>query len=177
MIKNNFIRFVLLLLLVFVMGCGGQKPLTVAEVIRNAERLNGKTIRVRALAYLLVDPSQAEMWMFGGCAPGSTEGHVIGWLTLYDSIDRDDLAHYGVPHDKTGIKISDSNFHCEGNYCKMTCAPFEVTSQQMYELVGTLRVNGPSNFTLENIDLKQSSQLVDGEWKSISPGNLDVMFP
>lgn len=170
-------RFILPLLFIFVTACSGQKPLTVAEVVQNAERLNGKTVRVRALAYLWVNPSRTEMWMFGGCAPGSTDGHVVGWLTLYDAIDRDDIAHYGVPHDETGIKISESNFHCEGNYCQMICSSFDATSEQMYQFVGMLRVNGQSDFTLENIDLDRSSRLVDGEWVPIREGDFNVFFP
>ena len=105
--RNNLIRFVVLLLFAFDTGCGGQKPLTAAEVIQNAERLDGKTIRVRGMAYLWIDPSQAAMWMF----------------------------------------------------------------------VGTLQVNEDSELILQNIDLEQSSQLVDGKWLPISTGNFDVMFP
>ena len=89
MIWKNTLRFVALLLFATVAGCSGQKALTVAEVIQNAECLDGKTIRVRGLAYLWVDPSQAEMWMFGDCAPktdpSARQGVVFGWLTLYDS--------------------------------------------------------------------------------------------
>jgi hypothetical protein len=179
---KNLLRFVMLIVFLFVTGCGKQKPLTVAQVVQNAKDLDGKTIRVRGLAYLWIDPSVPEMWMFGGCAlePDGTlskQGHVAGWLTLYDSIDRDDIIQYGVPHDKTGIKISESNFHCEGSFCKMTCSPFTVTSQQTYEFVGTLRVNGDSDLALEDIDLKQSSQLVDDEQRPISTGDFNVMFP
>lgn len=177
MVKNNPMRFILPLLFVFMAAYSEQKPMTVAEVIQNAEKLDGKTIRVRSLAYLWSNPTRAEMWTFGGCAPGSTEGHVTGWLTLYDAIDRNDIVQYGVPYNETGIKISEAGFRCEGNYCKMTCSPFKVISEQTYEFVGTLRVNGASDFILEDIDIEQSSQLVNGKWEPLSTGSFDLMFP
>lgn len=120
------------------------------------------------------------MWMSGGCRPDtdpSMPGNVNGWLTLYDQIDMDDLRHYGAPHDDTGIKISKASFHCDGNYCLMTCQGFEAISLRMYEFFGILRVNADSELILENIDLNESSQLVDGEWLPISTGKLQVYFP
>ena len=59
----------------------------------------------------------------------------------------------------------------------MTCSSFEVTSQQMYEFVGTLRINEEAELILENLDLNRSSQLVDGKWVSIPTGDFDLMFP
>lgn len=172
MTRNNLIRFVALLLFVFVTGCGEQKPQTVAQVIQNAKALDGKIVRVRGRANLLVDPSEAEMWGAGGCMPKTDPsfrpGVAEGWLTLYDPLTQDDGAI---------IKIAESSFHCEGDYCKITCAPFKVTAHEMYEFVGTLRVNGDSEFILENIDLEQSRQLVNAEWTAISTGNFDVIFP
>jgi hypothetical protein len=170
---KNLLRFVVLIVFIFITGCGQQKPMTVARVIQDAKSLDGQTIQVRGLANLRVDPSRAEMWMFGGCAPGSPEGHVVGWLTLYDPLSQGQ----DNPDNAISIKIAESSFHCEGNYCKITCSPFQATSYEMYEFVGTLRVNGDSDFTLENIDLEQSSWFVNGEWKPISAGNFDVMFP
>ncbi len=184
MFSKNLVRFVVIILFVFVTGCSRQKPLTVAEVIQNAEKLDGKTVRVRGVANVWVDPSQAEMWRFGGCAiaPDGTllkQGHVSGWLTLYDSIDpeKEDLWAYGGPRDAIGVKISESSFKCEGDYCKLTCSPFEVASLQTYEFVGTLRVGTGSALILENIDLDRSSQLVDGKWIPLQKGNFDVFFP
>lgn len=178
---KNLVRFIAMILLVFVTGCGGQKALTVAKVIQNVERLDGKTIRVRGLANLWVDPSRGEMWMYGGCAlktdPNTRQGYVRGWLTLYDSIESEGLWAYGGPQDQTGVKISESSFDCEGDYCKITCSPFEVVSQRMYEFTGTLQVNENSEYILENIDLEQSRQLVDGKWVPIQKGNFDVSFP
>ncbi len=168
MIRNNLLRLIALFLFIFVTGCSKQKPLTVKQVIQNAKALDGKTIRVRGRVNLPTKPSQAEMWMFGGCAPGSTEGHVVGWLTLYDPLTQNEEAD---------IKIAESSFHCEGNYCKITCSPFQVAAYEVYEFVGTLRVNGVLDLTLENIDLEQSRQFVNGEWAAISTGNFDVMFP
>lgn len=178
---KNHVRFGLFILLALLTACSGPKALTVAEAVQDAERLDGHTIRVRGLAYLWVDPSQAEMWMFGGCMPTTDpnygQGVVKGWLTLYDSIDPEDIAHYGVPYEETGIKISESYFHCGGNYCGMTCSSFEVVSQRMYEFVGRLQVDDQSGLILEELDLDQSSQLVDGNWTTISNGNFEVMFP
>lgn len=182
MIRDIPIPSIALLLFAFVTACSGQKPLTVAEVVENADRLDGKSIRVRGLAYLWVDPSRAEMWMFGGCAvdPDGTlskQGNVVGWLTLYDSEYPDNWGGDDAPRNVTGVKVSESSFHCNGDYCKITCSPFEVTAQRMYEFAGTLRVNGVSDFILENIDLDQSSQFVDGKWMPLSAGNFGVMFP
>jgi hypothetical protein len=121
------------------------------------------------------------MWMSGGCIPKTDpsyrQGVVVGWLTLYDSLEADDLAEDGTPRDKPGIKISEENFRCDGDYCKITCSSFEVVSLRMYEFVGRLRINSSSEPILEEIDLGQSSQLVNGSWTSISTGNIDVMFP
>ena len=44
--------FAFLILITFVTGCGAQEPLTVSEVIQNAEALDGETIRVRGQANL-----------------------------------------------------------------------------------------------------------------------------
>ncbi len=180
--RDRLTRFVPLLLFVFVIGYGRQKPLTVAEVIQNAERLDAKTIRVRGMAYLWVDPFQAEMWMSGGCAvdPDGTlskQGNVVGWLTLYDSAYPANWGGDDAPRDVTGVTISEAAFHCGGDYCKITCSPLEVVAQRMYEFVGTLRVNESSKLILENIDLDRSSQLVDSRWIAISDGTFDVVFP
>jgi hypothetical protein len=154
----------------------------VAEVVQNAERLNGRTIRVRGVANVWVKPPQAEMWRTGGCVPKTDpsyrQGYVEGWLTLHDSIDpqAEDLWVYGGPRDRIGIKISETNFDCKGDYCGMTCSPFEVVSLRTYEFVGTLRVRG-DELILENIDLEQSSQLVDSEWTAIPKRDFPVFFP
>jgi hypothetical protein len=181
MSQNQFVRWIVLLLIAFVTACSGPKSLTVTQVLQNADRLDGKTIRVRGQAYLWVDPSQAAMWMTGGCIPKTDpsyrQGVTTGWLTLYDSLQEDNLAEDGTPRDKPGIKISEENFRCNGDYCTMTCSPFEVTSLRTYEFVGTLRTNPNSELILEDIDLGQSSQLVDGKWTSISTRKFDVMFP
>jgi hypothetical protein len=180
--RKNIVLIMLFLILAFSTGCSEQKPLTVSEIIQDAETLNGKTVRVRGVAYLWMDPSQAEMWMLGGCVPptdvsSSSQGNVVGWLMLYDSIDPLDIKNYGIPHDETGIRISNSDFHCNGNYCKMTCEPFEITSQQTYEFVGVLRAGQQPELVLENIDLEQSSQLVNGNWVPLQTGNFNIMFP
>jgi hypothetical protein len=175
-------QFVWIIPIVFLVSCSGQKPLTVLEVIQNAETLNGKTIRVRGQAYLWIEPSLAEMWNYGGCVPNSdasasSEENVVGWLTLYDKIDPNDLKNYGAPHDNIDIKISEDNFHCKGNYCGMTCLSFEVKSQQTYEFIGTLRLDGESELILENIDLGASRQLMNGEWIPTLPGEFSIVFP
>ena len=120
--------------------------------------------------------------MFGGCVPPSvggspSQGQVVGWLTLYDQIDPDDLKDYDAPHDGNGIKISESSFHCEGDYCKTTCSSFEVVSQRTYNFAGTLRLNEASELILEDIDLARSSQLVDGQWVSMRTGEFSFWFP
>jgi hypothetical protein len=96
-------QFSVVLLAILVTGCGG-KAWTVAEVIQKAERLEGKTIRVRGLANLWIAPSQAQMWMYGGCAvktdPNERQGSVKGWLALYDSLESESGWSYGTPHDQ-----------------------------------------------------------------------------
>lgn len=178
---KNLPRLVMLLFFVLVTACRGQETLTVTEVIQNAERLNGKTIRVRGLAYLWTDPSRAEIWAAGGCTPKTDPsyrpGAASGWLTLYDSIDPADLKDYGEPYNRTGLKISESSFHCNGDYCKIKCSSFEGVSQRMYELVGIFRIKAGPEFILENIDLEASSQLIDGTWTSLSTGEFDLMLP
>lgn len=179
--RNHLTGWIVLLLFALVTSCNGQKTFTVAEVIQNAERLDGKTIHVRGFAYLWMNPSQAEMWKTGGCIPKTDPSYrqiaVGGWLTLYDSVFSDNWGGDDAPRDEIGVKISESSFDCKGDYCGLTCSPFEVVSQRMYELVGTLRVNGNSEFILENIDLDQSRQLVDGEWISIQKADFVVPFP
>jgi hypothetical protein len=65
---------------------------------------------------------------------------VRGWLALYDHIDPEDLRKSGAPHDRIGIRISDSDFHCEGDYCRLSCSPFEPASLRPYEFTGRLRL-------------------------------------
>lgn len=165
-------------------GCASApKTLTVSEVIEQAEALNGETIRVRGVAYLWTEPSSSEMWNYGGCIPASAGPPkwevVVGWLTLYESIDPDDLGLYGsaAAYDKRGIRIADSSFHCDGGICGLTCQPFTVQSRHTYEFIGTLRVDNSGQLTLEEIDLEQSAQLVNGELQSIPAENFPVMFP
>ena len=180
-VSKTFIGFATLIVLVAITGCGGQKSLTVTQVLQNADRLDGKTIRVRGQAYLWVDPSRAEMWMSGGCIPKTDpsyrQGVVTGWLTLYDSLGEEDLAGDGTPQDKTGIRISGENFRCDGDYCKITCSPFEAVSLRMYEFVGRLQINPDSELKLEDLDLDQSRQFVNGTWTSLASKTFDVMFP
>jgi hypothetical protein len=181
--KSQIRSTILLLMLLFLTACGSSRnPLTVSEVIQNAEVLDGKTVRVLGMAYLWTDPTQAAMWMFGGCAvyPEGTEvrqGFVKGWMTLYDSLEPEDFSRTGAPDDKPGIRISKSDFYCEGDYCKITCSAFEVVSKRMYELVGVLRAGQGSELILENIDLEQSSQLVDEKWIPLQTGDFEVGFP
>lgn len=181
MIWKNRWQLLLFALVVVVAGCSRERSLTVTEVIQNAESLNGKTIHVRGFAYLWIDPSQAEMWGSGGCIPKTDpsyrQGVVAGWLTLYDSIYEDNWGGDDAPRDAIGVKISESSFDCNGDYCRLTCSPFEVVAQRMYEFVGTLKVNEKSEFILENIDLDRSRQLVEGKWLSIQNGDFVIPFP
>ena len=181
MIRNNFLRWISLLLFAFGVGCREQKPWTVAQVIQNAELLDGKTIRVQGFAYLWMGPSLAEMWMTGGCIPKTDPSYkqraVKGWLMLYDSVFPDNWGGDDAPRDEIGVKISESSFDCKGDYCGLTCSPFEVVSERMYEFVGRLEVNGDTEFILKNIDLDESSQFVDGKWVSIQKGDFPVPFP
>lgn len=182
MIGKNTLRLVAIIMLAFVAGCSQQKSLTVSDVIQNARALDGQTIRVHGQVFLWTEPSREEMWLSGGCVPitdasHSSPGTVVGRLTLYDSIDPEDLRQYGAPHDKTSLTIPESAFHCNGDYCKITCSPFEVVSERAYQFVGTLRVTEEAGLFLENIVLEQSSQFVDGSWIPLQKGNFDVMFP
>lgn len=173
-----------LILSAFVLaaGCGGgQKTLAVSDVIRNARALDGKTIRVRGQAYFWMEPSREEMWMFGGCAINpdgspSKRGHVVGWLALYDEVDSTQ-----PPREEAGLTIAESDFHCEGNYCTMTCGPFEPVTGRTFELVGTLRaVNEQSaemKLVLENLDLDESRQFVNEKWAPIPTGDFGFVFP
>lgn len=172
MIRNHCIQLISILLLVFVSGCGRQKPMTVAQVLENAASLDGQTLRVRGRANIQSAPSQEEIAAAGGCA-NTKQGTTEGWLTLYDPLtqDRDHLEN------PPGIKIAASSFHCEGDNCQITCSPFQVASHETYEFSGTLRVNGEAEIILENIDLEQSRQFIDGEWKPIAAGTFEVTFP
>lgn len=173
MIRNNSARFFAIFLFIFVTGCSKQKPMTVVQVIQDAESLDGQVIHVRGVAVLQTNPSREEMLVRGGCVPGSTEGQVTGWLTLYDPSTQNPNK-FGSG---TGIKIAESSFHCEGNYCKITCSPLKVTTHEMYEFAGTFRVIGDAEFLLEDIDAEQSRQFVGGEWVAISSEPMDVTFP
>ena len=161
-------------------GCTVQQTFTVSEVVQGAEALNGKTIRVRGVAYVWVKPSLSEMWMYGGCLPASAGSpkwdQVIGWLVLYEALDPVNAKPDGTPRETTGIRISDSSFHCDGNVCGLTCQPFTVGSHQTYEFTGTLRVD-EAGLVLENIDLEQSGRLVNGERLPIVEENFSVFFP
>ena len=173
----------LLVLFVCFSGCtSASQTLTVSEVIEQAESLNGKTIRVRGVAYLWSEPSASEMWNYGGCIPDSAGPPkwdvVVGWLTLYESIEPDDLGLYGsaAAYENPGIRIADSSFHCDGGVCGLTCRPFTVRSHQTYEFTGTLCVDA-AGLTLKEIDLEQSAWLVDGELQPIVAENFPIVFP
>jgi len=84
------------------------------------------------------------------------------------------------PHDEQGLRVSDASFHCDGNFCSMTCSPFEVITGRTYELIGNLRVNegpGELGLILESIDLLESKQFMDGEWVALSLGEFRTGFP
>lgn len=177
--KTIPLRRLAFLLLVLLTACGRQQVFRVNEVVQNVERLDGKTIRVRGLAYLWMEPSPSEMGMTGGCIPTTDPsyrpGVVTAWLILYESLA--DLVPDSIPSEQAGIKISEESFRCDGDYCKITCSSFEVVPQRMYEFVGALRVSADSELILEDIDLDRSRQLVDGQWLPISTGDFDLMFP
>ena len=91
--KNASLVISLLLIMGVIAGCRGQKLWTLPELVQNAKPLEGKTIRVRGQAFLWVDPSQAEMWMFGGCAINRDgtlirQGNVTGWITLIVAVQK-----------------------------------------------------------------------------------------
>lgn len=54
---------------------------------------------------------------------------------------------------------------------------FEVVSWRKYELGGVLRAVPGLEPILENIDLEQSTQLVDGKWLPLQTGDFEVAFP
>jgi len=88
-IKIFLAATILILLSLPFAGCGNSRTYAISELSKIAGSLDGKRIRVRGQAYLWLEPSVEEMWGFGGCAINldgspSTQGVVIGWLTLYD---------------------------------------------------------------------------------------------
>lgn len=178
-----------LLLILFALSLaecsGGQNYLTVSEVWENAETLNGKRIRVRGRADFWLSPYHP--MQIGGCIPdedAANKSHIVGKLALFDE---------NAPDSTPRLFISESSLQCEGDVCSVVCKPFAPASGESvswgisnpktieaFEFVGKLRTRDQQDsveLILEDIDLKASRQLIDGEWGPIPTGDFTYNFP
>ena len=117
--------------------------------------------------------------MFGGCPLSAKKGYSAGRLELYD---RDPgLQKYSAGEAaQMKLTISEASLQCKGDFCQMTCTPFDPQGAQTFELVGTLRIDGRSDkmvLTLDDIDLSVSRQFIEGSWVSIPTGEVVYQFP
>jgi hypothetical protein len=173
---------ILVLIALSLVGCGGsEKRLSVSEVWQNADSLDGKRIRVRGQADFQLIPYHP--MQVGGCIP-STEGEIkpriVGELALLDQDSHDP---------KHRLSISESSLQCEGDVCNVVCKPFAPSAQaiwggtetiEAFEFVGTLRVRAQESkgaLILDDIDLRVSRRLADGEWGPIPRGDFTYNFP
>jgi len=180
--RNMLLAHILVLIALLLAGCGGrEKCLTVSEVWQNADSLEGKRICVRGQADFRLLPHHP--MQVGGCIP-KTEGvvlpRIVGELALLDQ-DSQDSEHR--------LLISESDLQCEGNVCRVVCRPFAPSAHaawggtetvQAFEFVGTLRVYAQESgvaLVLDDIDLRASRRLADGEWGPIPTGDFTYNFP
>lgn len=188
--RNVLQARVVVLIALLLAGCGGRgkglpvseaKRLTVSEVWQNADSLEGKRIRVRGQADFRLIPYHP--LQVGGCIPQS-EGvvlpRIVGQLALLDQ-DSHDPEHR--------LTISESSLQCEGNVCNVVCRPFAPSAQaiwggtetiEAFEFVGTLRVRPQGSkvaLVLDDLDLRTSRRLADGEWGPIPTGDFTYYFP
>ena len=119
----------------------------------------------------------------GGCIPEpGDEGlpRIVGKLALLDE-DAQDAAHR--------LSISESSLQCEGDVCSVVCRPFAPSAAavwgsaetiEAFEFVGTLRVRAQGSdvaLILDDIDLRASRRLADGEWGPIPTEDFTYSFP
>jgi hypothetical protein len=175
-------RAPLLILIVFALaGCGlGQECLTVSGVWERAESLDGQRIRVCGQADFALFPYHP--LQIGGCIPsseGESRSRIVGKLFLLAQDSEDS---------KRKLLISESSLQCEGDVCEVVCKPFAPSAHaawgstdpiEAFEFVGTLRILDQSEapLSLEDIDLRASRRLVDGEWGPIPLGEFTYNFP
>jgi hypothetical protein len=119
----------------------------------------------------------------GGCIPNA-EGvelpRIVGELAL---LDRD------APDPEYALLIAESSLQCEGHVCKVVCKPFAPSAHAAwgstetitaFQFVGTLRVRAQQSevaLTMDDIDLRASRRLADGEWGPIPAGEFSYHFP
>jgi hypothetical protein len=182
--KNMIARTMSLVGIVLVIGLTGcsTKTLTVSEVQKNAEELDGSQIRVNGWAYVRTEPYVG----FIGCPPAGTLENdvVVGTMFLLPEEDTS----------KQGIAISESSLSCEGGHCLISCAPFDPGNMSYcgaqreystpllipYEMVGTLRVHqtdGKRQLILEDIKLSESRRLLNETWERIPTGTIEYGCP
>ena len=171
-----------LMIALFLTGCAGEQAFwTVSEVWQNAEKLQGKQLRVRGLADFRLAPYHP--LQVGGCSLDQDvvkRSQITGSLALRDE-EADDP--------KQIILISASSLQCQGNICRLTCKPFAPTEAatwggseliEAFELVGTLKVEGRGSeevLILEKLDLQMSRRRANGMWEPIPSGDFTYNFP
>lgn len=144
------------------------QPLTVYEVWKRAENLEGQVIRVQGKADLVVI-----MTAMLCCPPSCDCNQTDGLLCLVsESPDRVNIDCAVV--DLIEIEIPD----CRGNECSLTCSPFYPGEIEAFEFTGELQISyvrgHPCGLRLINVDLSASQQFVNGTWEPIPTGTFTV---
>jgi hypothetical protein len=168
-------------MVILLTGCG-RDVLTVTEVWKDAQSLDGKKIHMRGRAHVFTVPYEGLI----GCPPGG-DVVIVGKMELLDE-DTPDPGYYSEEEPLPRIAIPESSLQCSGDYCMITCAPFDPgcsddcipTREYVFEMVGTLRVSpqqGQTILVLEDLDLGVSRRLNKDGWESIPMGMYEYGFP
>ena len=145
------------------------KPLSVYDVWSNAKILDGKKIHVQGKAVFSI-------WLIGEgacCSQACNCGERLGFLELVS----DSPIRINKKHSSTDY-ISIYLPSCDGDYCSLTCSPFDPTKAEAFEFYGVLeasyRNDDVTGLLLKDIDFSVSKQLIDGEWRAIETGKFEI---
>lgn len=144
------------------------RTLSVYEVWRQAEALDGQVIRVQGKANFMII-----MTAMLCCPPRCDCNQTEGWLWLVSdnpTVVNIDCAWIDF------IEIDTPD--CQGDECSLTCTPFNPDKIEAFEFSGQLSVfylrGHPCSLKLIHVDLPASKQMVNGNWEPIPTGTFTI---
>ena len=166
--------------ILFVVDCRQTNPyMSVSEVWQMATKLDGQILRIRGPVILQYTPYHP--MQIGGCSLElDRNAQIVGKAVLLEA-----------PRASEGrvISISEASFQCLGDTCGVTCQPFAPPKDfwghsgevgNIYEFEGRLRVDNNNDnieLVLEDVDVADTRQLVDGRWEQVPTGIFSINFP
>ena len=144
------------------------QPLSVYEVWRQADELDGQVIRVQGKANFGM-----EMTEMLCCPPKCDCNKTGGWLELVS----DHPTRVNIDCSIVDSIVIDTP-DCRGDECNLTCTPFYPDEIEAFEFTGQLDVfylrGHPCSLALVNVDLSASKQWVNGNWEPIPTGTFTI---